>query len=112
MKRPFPELQQLDDEWMRPTCFALIAKYYGRIFSVQTLRESRLFTRTGVSMLGYHDAAESIGFHTNGLKVSFDALVKEAPFPCILHWNQNHFVVCYGIKKKQKTRLHYKNIRP
>lgn len=85
-----------------PTCLRIIAKYYGRIFSVQTLREKSFITRAGVSMLGISDAAESIGFHTNGLKVSFDALVKEAPFPCILHWNQNHFVVCYGIKKSRK----------
>jgi ATP-binding cassette subfamily B protein len=52
-------------------------------------------------MLGISDAAEAIGFRTNGVKITFEQLVAEKPLPCILHWNQNHFVVCYGIKKKR-----------
>jgi len=50
-------------------------------------------------MLGISDAAESIGFRTVAVRLSFEQLVSEAPFPCILHWNQNHFVVCYGVKR-------------
>lgn len=50
-------------------------------------------------MLGSSDAAESIGFHTIGAKISFEQLVEDVRLPCILHWNQNHFVVCYGIKR-------------
>ena len=52
-------------------------------------------------MLGISEAAESIGFHTNGVKITFDQLAHETPLPCILHWNQNHFVVCYDIRKKK-----------
>jgi ATP-binding cassette subfamily B protein len=77
----------------------MIAKYYGRSYSLQTLREKAFITREGVSMLGISDAAESIGFRTNGVKISLAQLKKEAPLPCILHWNQNHFVVLYKIKK-------------
>ena len=51
-------------------------------------------------MLGISDAAEYLGMHTLGVKVTFEQLANEAMLPCILHWNQNHFVVCYGIKKK------------
>ena len=50
-------------------------------------------------MLGISDAAESIGFRTMGVKLGFDKLVAEAPTPFIAHWNQNHFVVVYQIKK-------------
>jgi ATP-binding cassette subfamily B protein len=50
-------------------------------------------------MLGISDAAESTGLRTQGVKVSFEQLTNNASLPCILHWNQNHFVVCYGIKK-------------
>ena len=99
--KPFPNYKQLDAMDCGPTCLRMIAKYYGRNFSVQYLREKSFITREGVSMLGISDAAEAIGIRTNGIKITFEQLVKEKPFPCILHWNQNHFVVCYDIKKKR-----------
>ena len=49
-------------------------------------------------MLGIAEAAESIGFRTMGVKIPFEKLAAEAPLPCIVHWEQNHFVVVYGIK--------------
>jgi ATP-binding cassette subfamily B protein len=79
----------------------MIAKYYGRSYSLQTLREKSFITREGVSMLGISDAAESIGFHTTGVKIGIEELVENAPLPCILHWNQNHFVVLYKVKKRK-----------
>ena len=50
-------------------------------------------------MLGISEAAEAIGFRTSGVRITMDELEKECPLPCILHWNQWHFVVCYKIKK-------------
>lgn len=100
--KSFPSYKQLDSMDCGPTCLRMIAKYYGRsTYNIQELREKSFITRDGVSMLGISDAAESIGFRTSGIKITFDQLVKEKPFPCILHWNQNHFVVCYDIKKKR-----------
>lgn len=100
--KSFPSYRQLDMMDCGPTCLKIIAKYYGRDFSIQKLREKSYITRTGVSMLGISDAAEEIGFRTRGVKITFNQLVSQKPLPCILHWNQNHFVVCYGIKKKKK----------
>ena len=81
------------------TSLRMIAKYYGKYYSAQTLRERCFITREGVSMLGISDAAESIGFRTMGVRITFEQLAEEALLPCILHWNQNHFVVCYNVKK-------------
>lgn len=103
--KSFPSYRQLDIMDCGPTCLKIIAKYYGRDFSIQKLREKSYITRTGVSMLGISDAAEEIGFRTRGVKITFNQLVSQKPLPCILHWNQNHFVVCYGIKKKKKYQL-------
>ena len=50
-------------------------------------------------MLGISEAAEAIGFRTQGVRITVEELEKECPLPCILHWNQWHFVVCYKIKK-------------
>jgi ATP-binding cassette subfamily B protein len=79
----------------------MIAKYYGRSYTLQTLRERSFITREGVSMLGISDAAESIGFRTSGVKITVEQLKTEALLPCILHWNQNHFVTLYKIKNNR-----------
>ena len=89
-----------------PTCLRMIAAYYGRIYSLEYLREKSQITRDGVLMLGISEAAENIGFRTTGVKVSFEDL-KEATFPCIVHWNQQHFVVVYAIKTRGKEDTIY-----
>ncbi|MCL2649916.1 MAG: peptidase domain-containing ABC transporter [Candidatus Azobacteroides sp.] len=83
-----------------PTCLRMIAKYYGRHYSLQTLRENAFITRAGVSMMGISDAAEKIGFRTTGYRLSVEKLVEDMPLPCILHWNQGHFVVLYRIARR------------
>jgi len=98
MQLNFPHYIQLDRMDCGPTCLRMIAKYYGRTYSLQALRERSFITREGVSMLGISDAAESIGLRTNGVKITLEQLKKEVPLPCVLHWNQNHFVVLYKIK--------------
>lgn len=99
MRKVFPHYQQLDSMDCGPSCLRMIAKYYGRSYTLQTLREKSFITREGVSMLGISDAAESIGMHTQGVRVTMEQLINEAPLPCILHWNQNHFVVLYHVSK-------------
>ena len=61
---------QLDSMDCGPTCLRMIAKYYGRSYSLQTLREKAFITREGVSMLGISEAAEAIGFRTAGVRVT------------------------------------------
>ena len=95
----FPHYRQLDAMDCGPTCLRMIAKYYGRSYTLESLREKSFLTREGVSMLGISEAAESIGFRTQGVRVSLQELEELCPLPCILHWNQRHFVVCYRIRK-------------
>lgn len=94
----FPHYHQLESADCGPSCLRMIAKYYGRSYSIQYLREQAFITREGVSMLGISDAAERIGFRTMGVKVTLEQLRAEVPLPCVLHWNQNHFVVLYKVK--------------
>ncbi|MFP4018159.1 MAG: peptidase domain-containing ABC transporter [Bacteroidales bacterium] len=94
----FPHYQQHDAMDCGPACLRMVAKHYGKNFTLQTLRDRSHITREGVSMLGISDAAESIGFRTMGVRISWEQLVSEAPLPCIAHWKQNHFVVVYKIK--------------
>ena len=106
MKR-FPHYLQYDAMDCGPTCLRMIAKYYGKNYSLQTLRERSFITREGVSMLGICDAAESIGFRTLGVRLSLKQLHEDMPLPCVLHWNQNHFVELHDIRKTGWLSLLY-----
>ena len=100
MKR-FPHYQQHDQMDCGPTCLRMIAAFYGKHYSLERLREKSFITRLGVSMLGISEAAEKIGFRTMGVQISFQQLLEDAPLPCIVHWNQQHFVVVYRMSKGQ-----------
>jgi ATP-binding cassette, subfamily B, bacterial len=98
LKKSFPNYKQADSKDCGPTCLKIIAKYYGKTLNIQTLRTLSETTREGSNLLNLSDAAESIGFRTVGVKLDAKKL-QEAPLPCILHWNCEHFVVLYKIKK-------------
>ena len=98
----FPFFKQLDSMDCGPSCLKMIAKHYGKNYSLQSLRSRSFNTRSGVSMLGISNAAEDIGFRTLGYRLSWEQLRDEVPLPCIGHWNQRHFVVIYGIKKQRR----------
>lgn len=98
----FPCFRQLESVDCGPACLRMISTYYGKNYSSDTIKEKCNISRDGVSMLGISEAAESIGFRTSGVKISWDQLRDEAPFPCIVHWNQNHFVVVYRIRTSKK----------
>ena len=85
-----------------PSCLAMIAKYYGKDVGIDQLRKICSLGKEGVSLLGISKAAEVIGFKTIGGRLSFDILAHKALLPCIVHWNQNHFVVVYKIKNHKK----------
>ncbi len=81
-----------------PTFLYMIGRYYGRVFSLEKLRELTAIGKEGVSLIGI-SAAEKIGSQTNGVQLSFTKLMEEAPKPTILHWGQNHFVVLLPPKR-------------
>ena len=101
----FPLYNQNEVMDCGPACLRMVSKYYGHHYSLQTLRQKCFITREGVSLLGISDAAESIGFRTCGVKITGEQLVNEAMLPCILYWNNSHFVVCYKIKRKRGGKL-------
>ncbi len=103
----FPFYKQLDGMDCGPTCLRMIAKHYGKKFSVQQLRDQSFIQRTGVSMLGISEAAASIGLRGTGIRTSIDKLRQHAKLPCILYWNQEHFVVLYKVEKKKNKTYYY-----
>lgn len=97
----FPFIKQPDAMDCGPACLCMVTKYYGKDYSLEYLRNKSFIGRDGVSLLGISKAAEMIGFHTVAGRITFDNFIRKSPFPCIVHWNQEHFVVMYGAKKKK-----------
>lgn len=98
----FPIRKQYDAMDCGPTCLQMIAEYYGQYYSLQTLREKSYLTRNGSSLKGINSAAKSIGFKTESVWMNWEQLIQNTHLPCIIHWDNNHFIVVYSIKSENK----------
>ena len=96
----FPYYPQHDTMDCGPTCLRMVAAFHGKCYSLERLREKSFLTREGVSLLGISEAAEKIGLRSMCVQIGY-ALLTEAPLPCIVHWNQQHFVVVYKLDKRR-----------
>jgi len=85
-----------------PTCLRMVARYFGKSYSLQYLRERSGVTREGISLLGISEAAEAIGFRTMGVRTNFEQFTRDVPLPCIVHWQQSHYLVVYKIRKSYR----------
>jgi ATP-binding cassette subfamily B protein len=103
--RSFPFYRQKDSMDCGPTCLRMVAKHYGKNYSLDTLREKSHLDKQGASLLSICDAAEAIGLRTTAALATYDALLEERPFPAIVHWRQNHFVVLYKTDKQARAYL-------
>ncbi|HOB84577.1 MAG TPA: peptidase domain-containing ABC transporter [Bacteroidales bacterium] len=95
----FPFVRQPDAMDCGPACLKMVAGYYKKNFTLETIRRKCYITREGVSFLGLSEAADGLGFRTIGVKIPFEMLVEKVPLPCIVHWKQKHFIVIYRISK-------------
>jgi ATP-binding cassette, subfamily B, bacterial len=95
-----PQHDQMD---CGPACIRMVTSTYNKTYPLQYLRDNCFITREGVSILGIGEAANKIGFETISASLTLKKLL-EMPMPSILHWNQNHFVVLYKIKKNIFTK--------
>ena len=99
----FPLYRQYDAMQCGVACLRMVCAHFGRQFSMEELSELCPTTSEGVSMLGISRAAEELGLHTACGRLTVDVLAT-APLPCILHWNQNHFVVLHRISGRKGRR--------
>jgi ATP-binding cassette subfamily B protein len=97
----FPHYKQADFKDCGPTCLKIIARHYKQSINIQRLRTLSETVRTGSNLQGVSNAAEVIGFRSLGVKVNAQQL-EEAPLPCILHWNGNHYVVLYKVTQSKR----------
>jgi ATP-binding cassette, subfamily B, bacterial len=101
----FPYHFQYDRMDCGPACLRMVCNYFGRDVDVDYLRSLTFISRQGVSLLDLSGAAEQLGFRTMMIQLTVDELLEDCPFPAILHWNQDHYVVLYGIKQQKNWFL-------
>ena len=103
----FPFYKQLDQMDCGPTCLRMIARHYGKSYSLQYLRDHCYLDKEGVSIRGISEGAEHVGMRSLAIKIVYEGNSSEdemglldVNFPCIAHWKQKHFIVVYKATKK------------
>ncbi|MEO6523530.1 MAG: peptidase domain-containing ABC transporter [Mucilaginibacter sp.] len=99
--RPFPLERQLDKKDCGAACLKMIAKHYGKFYSLQYLRDKCGTTRDGVSLVDLSYASENIGIRSIAINCSITDLSEKILLPCILHWKSNHFIVVYKLRNNK-----------
>ncbi|RDY57906.1 peptidase domain-containing ABC transporter [Flagellimonas nanhaiensis] len=98
-RRAFPFALQWDAMDCGPACLEMVAQFYGLRTDRAQLRHWSHLEHNGSSFAGLKEAAEQLGFDALPVEISHRELRKEAPLPCILHWENKHFVVLYEFQK-------------
>lgn len=94
----FPFVRQYDAMQCGISCMAMICRFHGKTFSLQWLEKHCGASREGVSLKALEDLGATLGLGCVAGKARVKDL-RDCPLPCILHWNQNHFVVLYKIDR-------------
>ncbi len=97
----FPHEYQMDSKDCGPASLKIIAKYYWKYYSLQYLRDICGITREGVSFSDISYAADKIGLRSISVKATIDDLADRVLLPCIIHWDNNHFIVVYKVSKNK-----------
>ena len=105
MSKKFPIYIQRDQKDCGSSCIIMLCTYYGLHYSADEVRDLCKISKSGVLLGEVSRILESFGFKTVGGFLNMDKLIHEAPLPMILHWEQDHFVILYKIKKKGKKLL-------
>jgi len=102
----FPHFHQLEAKDCGPTCLRIIAKAYGKKYSLAELKDACMVTKQGVSLQDLINGAEKLGMDSLSVKVPLQN-VAELPLPAILYWRQEHYVVLYKVADSSKGRQYY-----
>ena len=98
MTSSFPLIRQHDSMECGIACLAMVCNFFRIEYSIEYLSRICFATTEGVSLLGINETALQLGLRTISGRISINKLW-EAHYACILHWNQNHFVVLYKVKR-------------
>ncbi|MEM8604647.1 MAG: peptidase domain-containing ABC transporter [Cyanobacteria bacterium P01_H01_bin.121] len=99
LSQRYPLVLQQSTSDCGAACLAMVARYWGKRFSINRLRDLANVDRNGASLKGLAAAAETLGFETRPVRASLDQLAQQ-DLPAIVHWQGNHYVVVYAITRR------------
>lgn len=99
--KKFPIYIQHDSVDCGATCVRMITSFYGKEFTLDSLRKRCYTVTDGVSIMSISDTLEELGFKTIAGKLTVDKILNEVPLPCVLHWKNNHFVVLHNVEQSR-----------
>ena len=100
-----PVIMQLEALECGAACLTMILAYYDKWIPLEKVRQDCGVSRDGSNALNILKAARSYGLEANGYRFELESIQKEGLFPCIIHWNFNHFVVLNGFTRKKEAVL-------
>ena len=95
-----PVIMQMEALECGAASLAMVMAYYGKWIPLEQVRLDCGVSRDGSNAKNMLVAARSYGFEAQGFRCETEALREGVPFPCIIHWNFNHFVVLNGFRGK------------
>ena len=96
-----PVVMQMEALECGAASLAMVCAYYNKWIPLEQIRVDCGVSRDGANAKNLLVAARSYGFTAKGYRYEPDDLKKHGKFPCIIHWNFNHFVVLDGFKGKK-----------
>ena len=93
-----PVIMQMEALECGAACLAMILAYYRKWVPLEQVRLDCGVSRDGSNMKNVYLAAKHYGLEPHGYHMELETVRKEATFPCIIHWNFNHFVVLDGFR--------------
>lgn len=100
MSKPFPIYLQHDLRDCGIACLRMVCKHYGMSYSAQHLRSILIPSGDGITLFELGEGAEKLGLRSFAARVSLSQLSDTVPLPCIVYWEENHYVVVYKVSKK------------
>lgn len=82
-----------------PACLHMLCRYYGKYVDIERIRRLTGAGRAGISAFDFTAAAEKLQLKCQTFRLTFDEMNKFMPLPCIAHWNGNHFIIVYRIRR-------------
>lgn len=93
-----PVIMQMEALECGAASLAMVLAYYGKWLPLEQVRFDCGVSRDGSNARNILKAARSYGLAAKGYRYEPNDLRRDGKFPCIIHWNFNHFVVLDGFR--------------
>jgi len=95
-----PVVMQLEALECGAASLTMLMAYYGKWVPLEEVRLACGVSRDGSNAKHLYLAAQHYGFNVKAMRMTPESLQTKGQFPCIIHWNMNHFVVLDGFRGK------------